>query len=175
MNKFIILSLIVLAGMRLAAQEEFKPLFKIPPVVVTDINGKKINTSELSNDGKPFIISFWATWCKPCVKELTTISEVYQDWQDETGVKLIAVSVDNSRSVDQVKPMVNGKNWEYQVLLDVNNEFKRAMNVNAVPHTFLVNGKGEVVWQHTSFSEGAELELIGLVKELEKSEGAAKQ
>ena len=174
MKKLIFLPLIILAGLRLAAQEEFKPLFKIPSVVVTDINGNKVNTSELSNNGKPFIISFWATWCKPCVKELTTIAEVYQDWQDETGVKLIAVSVDNSRSVAQVKPMVNGKNWEYQVLLDVNNEFKRAMNVNAVPHTFLVNGKGEVVWQHTSFSEGAELELINLVKELGKTEGSTK-
>lgn len=174
MRKIIVLTIILLAGTSLLAQEEFKPLFKIPSINVTDIDGNKINTSELSNNGKPFIISFWATWCKPCVKELTTIADVYQDWQDETGVKLVAVSIDNSRSVAQVKPMVNGKNWEYQVLLDVNNEFKRAMNVNAVPHTFLVNGKGEVVWQHTSFSEGAELELIGLVKQLSETEKAGK-
>ena len=146
----------------------------IPSVQLKKLDGKPFNTSQIKNDNKPVILSFWATWCKPCVKELTTIADVYQDWQDETGVKLIAVSIDNSRSVAQVKPMVNGKNWDYQVLLDVNNELKRAMNVNAVPHTFLVNGKGEVVWQHTSFSEGAELELIGLVKDLVKSEEAAK-
>ena len=168
MKKLFVATLILLLGTSLMAQETKtdKVLFKLPSVNVTDMNGKKINTAELSNNGKPFIISFWATWCKPCVKELTTISEVYQDWQEQTGVKLIAVSIDDSRSSAQVKTLSNGKNWEYEILLDQNSDFKRAMNVNAVPHTFLVNGKGEVVWQHTSFSEGSELELISLVKKL---------
>jgi len=168
MNKLFLLSLALFLGMALSAQESKtdKILFKMPSVNVVDLNGKKINTSELTNNGKPYIISFWATWCKPCVKELTTISDVYQEWQEETGVKIIAVSIDDSRSSNQVKTLVNGKNWEYEVLLDPNSDFKRAMNVNAVPHTFIVNGKGEIVWQHTSFSEGSELELISLIRKL---------
>ncbi len=168
MNKLFLLSLTLFLGMALSAQESKtdKILFKMPSVNVVDLNGKKINTSELTNNGKPYIISFWATWCKPCVKELTTISDVYQEWQEETGVKIIAVSIDDSRSSNQVKTLVNGKNWEYEVLLDPNSDFKRAMNVNAVPHTFIVNGKGEIVWQHTSFSEGSELELISLIRKL---------
>ncbi len=172
MKKLFVASLILLLGTSLMAQETKtdKVLFKLPSVNVTDMNGKKINTAELSNNGKPFIISFWATWCKPCVKELTTIREVYQDWQTETGVKLIAVSIDDSRSSAQVKTLANGKNWEYEIILDQNSDFKRAMNVNAVPHTFIVNGKGEIVWQHTSFSEGSELELIRLVKKLNAGE-----
>jgi len=159
----------------LVAQEtkSDKVLFKLPSVNVVDMNSKKLNTSTLSNEGKPFIISFWATWCKPCIKELTTISEVYEDWQEETGVKLIAVSIDDSRSSAQVKTLVNGKSWAYEVLLDSNSEFKRAMNVNAIPHTFIVNGKGEIVWQHTSFSEGSELELISLIRKLNAGEPIA--
>jgi thiol-disulfide isomerase/thioredoxin len=142
----------------------------IPSVDVKSLDGKIINTSSFQNDGNPIIISFWATWCKPCIQELTTISEVYPEWQEETGVKLIAISVDNSRTSNAVLPLVNGKAWDYEVYLDENSDFKRAMGVNVVPHTFLVNGKGEIVWQHTSFTEGSELELIALVRKLKNGE-----
>jgi cytochrome c biogenesis protein CcmG, thiol:disulfide interchange protein DsbE len=172
MKKLIFVAITLVMGYSLMAQETKtdKVLFKLPSINLVDMNGKKVNTSELSNNGKPFIISFWATWCKPCIKELTTIAEVYQDWQEETGVRLVAVSIDDSRSSSQVKTLVNGKRWEYEVLLDANSDLKRAMNVNAVPHTFIVNGKGEIVWQHTSFSEGSELELISLIRKLNAGE-----
>lgn len=175
MKKLLILSIAIAAFSFLSAQETGtdKVLFKMPSVNVLDMNGKKISTADLNNNGKPYIISFWATWCKPCVKELTTIAEVYEEWQEETGVKLIAVSIDDSRSTAQVKTLVNGKNWDYEILLDANSDFKRAMNVNAVPHTFIVNGKGEIVWQHTSFSEGSELELISLIRKLNAGEPIA--
>ncbi len=142
----------------------------LPKVDVKSLDGRIVNTSTFQNGGNPIIISFWATWCKPCITELNTIAEVYEDWQDETGVKLIAISVDNSRTSGGVLPMVNGKGWEYEVYLDENGDFKRAMGVNIVPHTFLLNGKGEIVWQHTSFTEGSELELIELVKKLKNGE-----
>ena len=143
---------------------------KLPQVSVKTLQGATINTSELSNDGKPIIMSFWALWCKPCINELTTIADVYPDWVEETGVKLIAVSIDDARSSSKVAPTVSGKGWEYEVLLDVNGDFKRAMNVNMIPHTFLINGNGEIVWQHTSFSEGSELELIEMVRKLNRGE-----
>lgn len=172
MKNVLIAALLLFIGTSLFAQEAAteKVLFKLPNVTVTDLKGTKVSTDKLFNDGKPIIISFWATWCKPCVKELTTIADVYEDWQKETGVKIYAVSIDDSRSSSQVKTLVNGKGWTYEVLLDVNSEFKRAMNVNAVPHTFVVNGKGEVVWQHTSFSEGAELDLIDVVRKVNAGE-----
>ena len=143
---------------------------KLPSVTVKNLEGKTINTAELSNDDKPMIVSFWALWCKPCINELTTISDVYADWVEETGVKLIAVSIDDARSSSKVGPTVNGKGWDYEVLLDVNGDFKRAMNVNMIPHTFLINGNGEIVWQHTSFSEGSELQLIEMVRKLNAGE-----
>ncbi len=139
---------------------------QLPSVEVKTLDGKKINIKDLSNNGKPIIISFWATWCKPCVKELTAIAEVYEAWQKETGVKLVAVSVDDTRSSAKVGPLVDGKGWEYEIVLDVNGDLKRAMNVNEVPHMFIVNGKGEIVWQHTSFADGGELEIISIVKKI---------
>ena len=100
---------------------------ELPSVLLKDVNGNTVNTAELSNDGKPMVISFWATWCKPCKRELKAISEVYPDWQDETGVKLVAVSIDEAQNAAKVKPLVDGMNWEYEVLLDPNGEFKRQM------------------------------------------------
>jgi cytochrome c biogenesis protein CcmG, thiol:disulfide interchange protein DsbE len=110
MKKIILIAALVLFVTALFSQENTdKVLFKLPNVTVTDMKGNKVNTDKLFNDGNPIIISFWATWCKPCIKELTTIADIYEDWQKETGVKLYAVSIDDSRSTAQVKTLVNGK------------------------------------------------------------------
>lgn len=116
---------------------------ELPSVQLKDVNGNTVNTAELSNDGKPMVISFWATWCKPCKRELKAIHEVYPDWQEETGVKLIAVSIDEAQNAQKVKPLVDGMGWEYDVLLDPNGEFKRQMGVTDVPHAFIVDGQGQ--------------------------------
>lgn len=143
---------------------------KIPAVEIFDMNGNKFNTSELSNDGKPMIINFWATWCSPCKRELNNISELYDDWVDETGVKLVAISIDDARNMQKVRPYVDGQAWDYEVYIDVNADLKRQMGVNNVPHTFLIDGKGNIVWQHNSYSEGDEYELYELVEKLAKGE-----
>ncbi|MCC6838248.1 MAG: TlpA family protein disulfide reductase [Bacteroidia bacterium] len=142
----------------------------IPSVDVKTIDGKIFSTSKISNDGKPIIISFWATWCKPCKKELDAIAEEYAEWQKETGVKLVAISIDDARSSSKVATDVKSKGWEYDVYIDENQDFKRAMNVNNVPHTFVVNGKGEIVWQHNAYAEGDEEHLFEIVKKVAKGE-----
>ena len=139
---------------------------KLPSAMVQSMDGRKVDTKTFSNDGKPIIINFWATWCAPCKRELNTMADLYDDWQEETGVKVIAISIDDSRSIARVAPYVNGQSWEYEVYLDTNADFKRAMNVNNVPHTFLVNGKGEIVWQHNNYEPGDENELYQKVKEI---------
>ena len=141
---------------------------ELPSVLLMDVNGNTVNTAELSNDGKPMVISFWATWCKPCKRELKAISEVYPDWQDETGVKLVAVSIDEAQNAAKVKPLVDGMNWEYEVLLDPNGEFKRQMGVSDVPHAFIVDGQGNVVWSHKGYVDGGEEEIIEELRKLAK-------
>lgn len=143
---------------------------KIPSATLKNLDGTKINSNTFSNNGKPIIISFWATWCKPCKKELDAIAENYTDWKKETGVKLIAISIDDVRTSGKVVTDVKTKGWEYEVYLDENQEFKRAMNVNNVPHTFLVDGNGKIVWSHNSYAEGDEEKLYENVKALANGE-----
>ncbi len=129
------------------------------------VDGKTVQSSVIQNEGKVIILSFWATWCKPCNTELDAIKEVYEEWQEETGVKLVAVSIDDARSASRVKPWVDGKDWPYEVYLDQNKDLARAMNVGAdVPYTFIINGEGEIVWQHKGYQPGGEEELIEQVR-----------
>lgn len=139
---------------------------QLPSIQLKDINGKTVNTAQLNNDGKPFIISFFATWCKPCQRELDAINELIVDWEEETGVKLIAVSIDQGQNIDKVKPLVDSKGWEYEVLLDPNGDFKRALNVSLVPTVFIIDGNGKIADQRSGYTDGSEQHLIEKVREL---------
>ena len=131
----------------------------LPNVTIKNLQGKDVNIAKLSNNGKPFVMTFWATWCGPCIKEHNALDEVYADWRDETGVKIYSVSIDDSRSTAKVKPFVEGKGWDFEVLLDTNKDLARAMNVSNPPYTFLFDGKGKLVYQHSGYFDGAENDL----------------
>ena len=141
---------------------------KLPAVTLKSMDGKTVSTDTLSNNGKPIIIDFFATWCKHCNRELTAISEVYEDWQEETGVKLIAVSIDQAQNINKVKPLVDNHGWPYEVLLDPNSDFKRALGIQMIPYVLIVDGDGNIVYKHNGYTEGAEEELIQKVRELVK-------
>lgn len=139
---------------------------QLPSVELKNLEGKVVNVSQLSNDGKPFVISFFADWCHPCKRELRAIHEVYADWQDETGMKLIAVSEDEAHNMNKVKPTVESEGWEYDVLLDPNGDFMRAMGVQAIPHIFVLDGKGNIVYSHSGYTEGSEQAVIDKIREI---------
>jgi peroxiredoxin len=139
---------------------------QLPKVTLKDINGKAVSTDTLSNGGRPFIIDFFATWCKPCNRELDAISEVYEEWQQETGVKIIAVSIDQAQNINKVKPLVDNHGWDYEVLLDPNSDLKRAFGIQMIPYVLIVDGQGNIVYKHQGYTDGAEVELIEKVREV---------
>lgn len=141
---------------------------QLPNVTLKDINGNTVNIAELRNDGKPFIIDFFATWCKPCNRELDAIAEVYDEWREETGVKIFAVSIDVAQNVNKVKPLVDSHGWTYDVLLDPNGDLKRALGIQMIPYVLIVDGQGQIVYKHNGYTDGAEIELIEKVRELIK-------
>jgi thiol-disulfide isomerase/thioredoxin len=174
MKKAIILISILLLGITIHAQEGILER-TIPSVDIKTMTGEIFNTSGIDNEGKPMVISFFALWCKPCLRELTAIADVYQDWQDETGVKLVAISIDDARSMPNVMPTVNGNGWEYEFYCDPNGDFKRAMGVNMIPHIFVLNGQKQVVYQHTSYAEGGENELFEIIKKVTAGKEVSKE
>lgn len=139
----------------------------LPNITLKDLNGKSYNLARYNSSDKPVIISFWATWCGPCIKELKAINEVYGNWQKEFGVELVAVSIDDARTKSRVKPQVSGAGWKYTVLLDDNHELKRAMNIVNVPYTIIMY-KGKVMFTHANYTPGIENEIYRELKSLKK-------
>jgi cytochrome c biogenesis protein CcmG/thiol:disulfide interchange protein DsbE len=155
MKALISLLLVLLVASTCWAQESAT----LPAVQLRDaISGQMVNTSALSADSTPVVVSFWATWCKPCLQELNVYNSLYEEWAAKYGVRIVTVSIDDSRNAQKVPAFVKGRKWTFDVLLDLNQDFKRAMNVNNVPHTFLVQG-GRVVWQHAAYASGDEEDL----------------
>lgn len=139
---------------------------QLPATVLRDLDGRAVRTDTLSNAGRPIIISFFATWCKPCNRELSAIADVYDEWRKETGVRLVAISIDEAQNSERVRPFVDGKGWTYDVLLDPNSNFRRALNVSLIPHVFILDGKGKIAYSRSGYTEGGEEKLIEKVREL---------
>ena len=162
MNRLFALLLTALVMTGLQAQTKSD----LPNVKLKNLDGKEVNVAKLSNNGNPFILTFWDMHCRSCLVEHKTLNELYSDWQDETGVKIYSINTDDSRETPNIKPFVEGKNWEFEFLLDVNKELDRAMNVNNMhPYTFLFDGKGKLVYSHNGFNPGDE---DGLYEEILK-------
>ena len=155
----VILALCLLAGFGVAQAQ-------LPAVALKSIDGSTVQTETLNNDGKPFIIDFFATWCKPCNRELSAIAEVYDEWQEETGVKIYAVSIDQAQNINKVKPLVDENEWEYEVLLDSNSDFLKALGGQMIPFVVVVDGNGNIASKHSGYTDGAENELIQEVRNL---------
>ena len=159
MNKLFLSLCLLWASVAVGAQE------RLPKVTLKDLEGRTVQTDTISNNGNPLVVTFFATWCKPCDRELKSIDELYDDWRLETGVRIVAVSIDQAQNVNKVKPLVDQNGWRYDVLLDPNGEFRRSLGIQSVPYTVLLDGQGKIVYKHNGYTDGAEVELYNKVKE----------
>ena len=163
MNKMLcFISFILSFSLNIFAQKS------LPDVQIKNLKEQTISSKQLIGTNQPIIISFWATWCKPCLQEISAIADNLEDWQKETGVKFIAISVDDSRSKARVLTFVNTKKWKFDVYTDENADFQRALNVLNVPHTFILDTNGKIIYQHASYALGDEEEYIDIVRRLKK-------
>jgi thiol-disulfide isomerase/thioredoxin len=136
---------------------------ELPNLDLENLQGRDVNLKQIDSKKSPIIVSLWATWCVPCLKELDAINSLYSGWQEETGVELYAISMDDSRTVNRVRPLVNGKGWDYNILLDPNNDLKRRLGAATVPLTMIVKD-GKIVYRHSGYAPGAEDELYEELK-----------
>lgn len=139
---------------------------ELPNISLVNDTGKSVSLkSNFAEKDKIYVFSFWATWCAPCINELDELNELLPVWKKELNVEIIAVSTDDSRTVKRVKPLVNGKSWTYPILLDTNQDFKRALSIVNIPYTVVVKNN-KIVYIQNGYVPGSEAILFKKLKSL---------
>lgn len=136
---------------------------EIPAVTLENIDNETVTTTELLKDNsKPIVFVFWATWCVPCLNELSSIHQVYDDWTKNYKFDFYAVATDDDRTVKKVTSVVNGKSWDYSILLDTNQNFKRKLNINSIPYLIVVK-QGKIIYTKSGFVKGDEKKIEAII------------
>lgn len=140
----------------------------MPDVVIKTLNGEAVHANTLGNGEGPSVVAFWATWCSPCKKELDAYAEYYDEWKEDLGVEVYAVTIDTRRALSKVSPMVESKGWEFPVLSDANSELMQALNFQTIPQVFVLDKDGNIVYTHSGYVPGDEVEIEEKLIELTK-------
>jgi len=135
-----------------------------PDFSLQDVDGNPVILDSLLKDG-PVFMSFWAIWCKQCIKELDALLPYYDEF-NSLGVNLLALSVDKARSIPQVKPFAKSHRWKYVVVLDPDNIMRDLYNVQAMPSSFIINQDKKIVFVHQGYKPGDEKKIIDTMREL---------
>lgn len=137
---------------------------ELPNLSLKSLDNKSFNIkSDFTEKDKVYVYIFWATWCAPCIQELDAINDVYADWKNDLNMEIIAVSIDDARTGKRVKPMVNGRAWEYTILLDTNQDLKRSLSIANPPYTIVVKN-GKIVSEQAGHAPGSENEFFQKLK-----------
>ena len=158
--KFLFLTLLSILTFSLSAQNT------VPDINIHTLKGQSVNLQDYANNGKITVISFWATWCSPCKKELDAIADLYPEWQEEYDAELLAITIDTQRALAKVPGIVTSKGWEYEILSDKNQDLQKAMNFQTVPQTFILDKEGNIVFDHAGYTPGDEYEIEDKLIEL---------
>lgn len=118
------------------------PSFELEEV----ISGSPIASSTF--EGKSLLITFWATWCPPCVQEIPSLIKLQNEYSGN-GFSVVAISVDQEKGV--VQKMVNKKDINYPVMMADKSVTRDFGGVYGIPTSFLVSKKGTVVKRYTGF------------------------
>lgn len=140
----------------------------MPDINIETLDGQSVNLQDYAKNGKITVVSFWATWCSPCKKELDAIADLYPDWQKKYDVELLAITIDTKRALTKVPGIIESKGWEYIVLSDKNQDLQKALDFQTVPQTFILDKEGNIVYNHAGYTPGDEYELEDKIKELAK-------
>ena len=157
----ILLVFLVLAPIRSVAQDS---LSSLPDVTLKTLGRQSVQSGTFSNDDKPIAVIFWATWDAKSKQLLADLKDVQADWEDETGVKIIAVSMDDARSSPKVAPYWNSKGFGFEVYLDESKNLAMALGVTLPPTAVLLNGQKKVVWSKGGSYDGLEEALYEQIK-----------
>ncbi len=136
----------------------------LPAIAIRNLSGKEVYFNKIVNSkDTAIVVSFWATWCIPCITEMEILNDQYEEKQKEHPFKIIAISIDDARTVNKVKPFVRGKGWEFDFYTDTNHDLKRALNINDIPHILIIKN-GVITYQHTGYTPGNEENLYSKIK-----------
>ena len=143
---------------------------ELPDTQIKDVSsGKKLAFNTTFEKGKVTVVSFWATWCVPCKKEIKNIREKLVDWHKEADFNYMTVSIDETRAEGLVRSYAKSQGWDFPYYIDPNSDLKRSLNFQSVPFTIIIDKTGKVVFMHSGYEEGGEEEVFAKVKELAKS------
>ena len=137
----------------------------VPNTKLKNLESEFIYTNDVLTENNFYIVSFWATWCIPCINELDAIVDIYDDFEKD-NIEVIAISTDDARTKKRVRPMINGKDWNFKILLDENHDLKRALNIVGIPHTIITKGT-KIIYRRIGYSPGEEVDLFDFIREYE--------
>src|SRR3989338_7268447 len=114
---------------------------KVPPLALPNESGTIVRLEDLT--GKWVLVSFWATWCPPCIYEMPSMEQLYQKYRTR-GLEILAISVDEGGWTD-IREFLRKIKLSFPILWDVSSEAASAYGTFQLPETYLLDPEHQVI------------------------------